>query len=233
MRVSHAGSGFSRAGVEVHFADGGTPRPGQAIGVRGSAYGSRVSDIPREILTERLRLCKPERDDLDAVFAINSDPRVWTHFPSLRPTDPAQIVTMMAKWQSSWGRDGLGNWVVRLRSGDEVIGSGGCTLLSGEPDDPAARVWSLGYRLSADHHGHGYATELARAARLAAAQVAAGLPVVAYLVEHNRASAAVAEKVGLELFHRAPDAGNPDPAVMRLVYADRALSAPQLATALR
>ena len=59
------------------------------------------------------------------------------------------------------------------------------------------------------------------------------VPVIAFLVEHNRPSAAVAEKAGLSLVHRAPDAGNPDPAVMRLVYADRPLSAVQLATALR
>jgi RimJ/RimL family protein N-acetyltransferase len=57
--------------------------------------------------------------------------------------------------------------------------------------------------------------------------------VIAYLVEHNRGSARVAEKLGLELVHRAPDVGNPDPAVMRLVYADRPLTSEQLAAALR
>ena len=102
-----------------------------------------------------------------------------------------------------------------------------------DPDLPSAQVWNLGYRLSGDHHGRGYGTELARAARAAAAEVAPERPVIAYLVEHNRASAAVAEKAGLTLVHRAPDAGNPDPSVMRLVYADRALTPAQLATALR
>jgi len=203
------------------------------------------ADTSFEILTDRLSLRRPEPDDFDAIFAIYTDPRVWTHFPSLRPTDPERIAAMIQRWISSWESHGLGSWIVRLRETGEVIGNGGCAMLPSLPSasdaadasegvaDAAARVWNLGYRLSADHHGHGYATEVSRAALAAAAQVAADVPVIAYLVEHNRASAAVAEKTGLHLVHRAPDVGNPDPAVMRLVYADRALSAAQLATALR
>lgn len=189
-------------------------------------------DTPQEILTDRLRLRRPDPGDSDVVFAINADPRVWTHFPSLRPTDPVQIVAMIEGWQRSWERSGLGPWVVRLRSTDEVIGNGGCTLIHSDAD-PAAGVWNLGYRLSADHHGRGYATELARTALAEATRVAPQHPVVAYMVEHNRASAAVAEKVGLTLIHRASDRGNPDPAVMRLVYADRPLTTNQLEVALR
>ncbi len=191
------------------------------------------ADIPREILTDRLSLRRPEPADVDAVFAVNADPRVWTHFPSLRPTDPAQIGTMIERWSRSWETHGLGSWVVRLRATGKVIGNGGCTMIGSDPEDPAARLWNLGYRLCADHHGHGYATELAHAALAAAVGVAPEVPVIAFLVEHNRASAAVAEKAGLELVHRVPDAGNPDPSVMRLIYADRPLSAAQLATALR
>lgn len=203
------------------------------------------ADLPREILTDRLRLSLPEPDDLDAMFAIYSDPRVWTHFPSLRPTEPERIAAMLGRWADSWRIHGLGSWIVRLRETGEVIGNGGCTMLgaagavaegaggAGVGPERAARVWNLGYRLSADHHGHGYATEVSRAALAAVAQVAPEVPVIAFLVEHNRASAAVAEKVGLRLVHRAPDVGNPDPAVMRLVYADRALTPAQQETALR
>jgi hypothetical protein len=43
------------------------------------------------------------------------------------------------------------------------------------------------------------------------------------LLEHNRASKAVAEKAGLQLVWRGPDAGNPDPSATRMVYADRDL----------
>jgi hypothetical protein len=48
-------------------------------------------------------------------------------------------------------------------------------------------------------------------------------PVIAYLVEHNERSRGRAERSGLSLVWRGPDAGNPDPAAVRLVYADRPL----------
>ncbi|WP_426171807.1 GNAT family N-acetyltransferase [Microbacterium sp. DWRC1-3] len=174
-----------------------------------------------DILTPRLRLSRPVEGDLDALFAISADPRVWTHYPSLRHQRPEDTLAGMARWEASWARAGLGSWVVRVRSTGEVIGNGGCTLLGDA-------VWNLGYRLSADHHGNGYATELAFAAVEQARAVDPDRPVIAYLVEHNHASAKVAEKVGLELVHRAPDAGNPDPSVWRLVYADRPLDPAQL-----
>ncbi len=179
-----------------------------------------------ELLTDRLRLTRAVPSDLDAVFAIQSDPRVWTHYPSLQHTDPAQTVEMMERWERSWRDAGLGSWVARLRDTGEVVGNGGCTLLGGE-------VWNIGYRIAPDHHGRGLATELARAGVERARAIAPERPVIAYLVEHNRASAHVAEKLGLELVHRAPDAGNPDPAVVRLVFADRPLTPEQLVATLR
>lgn len=179
-----------------------------------------------DTLTDRLRLTRALPSDLDAVFAIQSDPRVWTHYPSLRHTDPAQTVEMMERWGRSWTEAGLGSWVARLRDTGEVVGNGGCTLLGGG-------VWNIGYRIAADHHGRGLATELALAGVERAREIAPERPIIAYLVEHNRASAHVAEKLGLELAHRAPDVGTPDPSVMRLVYADRALTSGQLAAALR
>lgn len=179
-----------------------------------------------DVWTERLRLSRAVPGDLDEVFAIQSDPRVWTHYPSLRHADTGATIAMMARWEASWREAGLGSWVARRRDTGEMVGNGGCTLLGGE-------VWNIGYRIAGDHHGQGYATELARAAVGEARRIAPERPVIAYLVEHNRASAHVAEKLGLELVHRGPDEGNPDPSVMRLVYADRPLAEEQLAAALR
>src|SRR5699024_5611221 len=50
----------------------------------------------------------------------------------------------------------------------------------------------------------------------------------AYLLEHNTAWAVVARKLCLRMIHRAPDAGNPDSAAVRLVFADRKLTPAQL-----
>ncbi|MFT2749757.1 GNAT family N-acetyltransferase [Clavibacter sp. Sh2036] len=167
--------------------------------------------------TLRLDLHLPSADDAAEVHAILSDPAVWTHYPSLRVTDPAQTDRFLRTRVEDWERDGLGTWIVRERDADAVVGFGGCGIAHDA-------FWNLGYRFTPAVHGRGYATEMAGRAIERARILRPELPVVAYLVAHNRASAAVAERAGLVLVHRGPDPGNPDPAVMRLVYADRALT---------
>ncbi|MGP5007405.1 GNAT family N-acetyltransferase [Brachybacterium tyrofermentans] len=180
----------------------------------------------RILLTERLSLSPPDVEDVDALHRICADPRVWTHYPSLRHTERAQTEQLIDGWQRSWEETGLGTWTIRLRETGESIGYGGCSLLHG-------CVWNLGYRIDADHHGHGYATELALTARTAAEQVPPQRPVIAHLLEHNHASAAVARKSGLTLVDRGPDVGNPDPNAIRLIYSNTALTADQLDAARR
>lgn len=176
----------------------------------------------RHLRTARLDLRAPEADDVAGLFEICGDPRVWTHFPSLRHTRAATTAAMLERWERVWDRDGIGTWVVRREGESRIIGYGGCSLLQGA-------VWNLGYRIGADEQGRGYATEVARAAIGAARGVDAARAVVAYLLEHNTGSAAVARKVGLHLVDRGPDVGNPDPEAVRLVFADRPLSAAELA----
>lgn len=173
--------------------------------------------------TARLDLRSPHFADLEALHVLSSDPRVWTHFPSLRHTDIAQTDELLRGWIRDWDADGLGTWIIRRMGEPDVIGYGGCS----KRGDGA--FWNLGFRISADEHGRGYATEVAAEAVQQARLADPGLPVVAYLVKHNLASARVALKVGLTLQHQAPDAGNPDPDVLRLVYADRELTESQIA----
>lgn len=175
--------------------------------------------------TARLLLARPAPGDTAGMYAICSDPRLWAHFPSLRHTDPAQTAAMLDAFTAAWDQDGLGPWVVRVMGEPELIGQGGCSIKAGV-------FWNLGYRFSADVHGRGYATELSQEAIRQAKTLRPELPVVAYLLEHNVASARVAEKLGLALVHRGPDAGNPDPNAVRLVYADRPLSREELAATL-
>src|SRR5699024_7787929 len=102
-----------------------------------------------------------------------------------------------------------------------VSGPGACHR---EPD----AFWYLGYRFRPDVQGLRLSTSVSRDAHAAAAGVGAHLPVVAYLPEHNTASAVVARTHALPMIHQAPDAGNPDSATVRLVVADRKLPPDQL-----
>ena len=174
--------------------------------------------------TERLQLDPPSPKDLDDLHRLYSDARTWTHLPSGRFADLATTRGALERWLDDWREQGLGAWVVRENG--EVVGHGGCAVRQDA-------FWNLGYRFAPEAQGRGLATEVACAAVAAAREARPELPVVAYLLEHNRASAAVAEKVGLTLRHRGPDAGNADPSAVRLVLADRELGEEELAATMR
>ncbi len=181
------------------------------------------SRIPEDA-TQRLNLYRPTADDAPGLYAILSDPRVWDHYPSLRNTAISQTAATLERWTRSWAEDGIGTWIVRERGTNTIAGYGGLSSLGGV-------AWNLGYRLAPCAQGKGLATELGRQALERARVLNDGRPVIAYLLEENVASRAVAEKLGLHLVGWGPDAGNPDPSAVRLVFASRPLTAVELAAA--
>jgi RimJ/RimL family protein N-acetyltransferase len=175
--------------------------------------------------TRRLQLDAVDPEDLDEHFALLSDPGVWAHLPSGRHTSPERTAQTIEHAVGHWAHDGLGYWTARLREdlpgtalrAGAMVGTGGCAHRAG------TAWWNLYYRLTPPAWGHGLAAELVTAALDAAHTVAPDRPVVAYLLEHNLESRGRAERAGLSLLWRGPDAGNPDPDAVRLVYADRPL----------
>ncbi|AEG44629.1 GNAT family N-acetyltransferase [Isoptericola variabilis] len=178
------------------------------------------------LTTDRLVLTAVEPSDVDELYALHADPRVWTHFPSGRHTERTQTERDVAAYRADWDRDGVGYWTARQRDDGAFVGVGGVRL---RPPG----VLNLYYRVDPSHQGLGFATELGRAALDVARRRLPDVPVTAYLLEHNHASRATAERLGLELVWRGPDAGNPDPEAVRLVYADRPLGAELLALLVR
>ncbi|MGY2128228.1 GNAT family N-acetyltransferase [Blastococcus sp. SYSU DS0617] len=179
----------------------------------------------RHVETERLRLDAVVPGDLGAHVALMSDPGTWAHLPSGRHTSPERTAEGIAHSLGHWARNGLGYWTARLRHdlpgttlrAEEVVGTGGCAVRVG------TAWWNLYYRFTPAVWGRGLAAELVAAALDAAHRADPGLPVVATLLEHNLRSRGRAERSGLTLLWRGPDAGNPDPDAVRLVYADREL----------
>jgi RimJ/RimL family protein N-acetyltransferase len=177
----------------------------------------------RHVRTKRLDLDAVVPGDLDEHYALMSDPGSWRHLPSGRHTSPERTVEGIEHSVRHWARDGLGYWTARLRedlpdaglAAGSVVGTGGCAVRDG------ATWWNLYYRLTPPAWGRGLAAEMVTAAIDAAHAVDPDRPVVAYLLEHNRESRGRAERAGLELVWRGPDAGNPDPEAVRLVYTDR------------
>jgi len=164
----------------------------------------------RHLLTDRLELRAFSVDDLDEVYRLMSDPRVWRHFPAGMHTSPRQSAAQLSREEGGWDLDGLGYWTAWLRDADGTFaGVGGCRR-------HATTIWNLYYRIRPELQGNGYATELARAAIEAARVVDPALPVVASVLGHNAGSRAVATAVGLR-----PVVQREEAAGLRLLYCDR------------
>ena len=153
-------------------------------------------------VTPRLKLDIHAPEDIDAVFAIASDPRTWAHLPRARSADRAPTEEMLNMVDRSWREHGLGSWIARLRHDaalpglepGKLVGSGGVNLF---PAGVHGTFWNLGYRLHPDCWGHGLATELAIHAIRCAQDVRPETPVVARVLTTNPASIAVVKKAGL------------------------------------
>jgi RimJ/RimL family protein N-acetyltransferase len=169
------------------------------------------------LLTPRLRLDAVVPADLDDLYALMSDAGTWAHLPSGRHTSVQQTAAGIEHSVRHWSRDGLGYWAARLRDDGSVVGTGGCAVRVG------TTWWNLYYRFTPSAWGRGLAAELVTSALDCAHTVAPERPVVAVLLEHNVESRGRAERAGLSQVWRGPDAGNPDPDAVRLVYADRPL----------
>jgi len=177
--------------------------------------------------TTRLSLRPAEERDLADLHRLYSDPAVWGPDPVSRHGTPDQTAALIERNRAAWHRDGLGMWVARsTEAGTEgdLVGFGGCSLRSGV-------AWNLGFRLVRSYWGRGLAQEIIAAGVGAVKTVGAALPLTAYLLEGNSRSQRAIERAGLHPVWRGPDAGNPDPGAVRLLYADRELT-PSLVAAL-
>lgn len=177
-----------------------------------------IVDDLRHVSTDRLGLRALTLNDVDAMYALNADPAVWTHFPQGRHTTRQRTLADVESAITAWQRDGLGYWAARLHDSPDLAGFGGVRLL---PDVPA---WNLAFRFAPRFQGLGLARETAQAGIDAAQALRPDVPVVAYLLEHNTASKHLTERLGLQLMWRGADVGNLDPDAIRLVYADRPIS---------
>ena len=139
--------------------------------------------------TERLELRAASVDDLAQLYEIHHDAATWRHKPAARHLDPATTERAVRNTERCWRRDRLGYWAVRLAGTDQIIGIGGAER---RPDH-----WNLYYRFRPSAWGHGYATEVCRAAVEAATDLAPALPIVAWIDPVNEESSRVARRLGL------------------------------------
>ncbi|HEX8796255.1 MAG TPA: GNAT family N-acetyltransferase [Polyangiaceae bacterium] len=151
----------------------------------------------RTVRTQRLILRRWRDDDLAPYAALNADPRVMAHFPSVLSREESDA--QAGRIRKHWDDQGFGLWAVEVAGGAPFIGFIGLQRVPFEAAfTPAVEV---GWRLAFDAWGHGYATEGARAA-LALGFGALGLrEIVSMTVTSNERSWHVMEKLGMRRAH--------------------------------
>jgi RimJ/RimL family protein N-acetyltransferase len=142
--------------------------------------------------TERLRFREMAESDLDLFTVLLSDPDVMRHYPSPKTREEALA---WIKWsEDNYAQHGHGLWVIETHDG-EFVGDCGLTWQPVEGE----QVLEVGYHVSPDLQGRGYATEAARACLAHAHEQVGEDHVVAIMVRDNTPSRRVAEKIGMTL----------------------------------
>lgn len=158
----------------------------------------RVDPAFRPILTERLRLRRSVPQDARSISAYRSDPEVW-RWQGWERTDPDHVRREIERMgDRAVGEPG--GWVqfsVEDLDDHRLVGDVGLS-----PVEDAPGVVKVGYTMSPQVQGHGYATEAVRALVGYAFDRLGADVVRAYASEENGPSVRVAEKVGMRLVER-------------------------------
>ena len=160
--------------------------------------------------TERLRLRRFRREDVDAVFAIIGDEVAMQYYPKMFNRHDAG--DWIERNLRRYAVNGHGLFAVTLKGSDQVIGD--CGVI--RQDIEGGPQLEVGYHFRRDHWGHGYATEAARACMGLAFQALGATQVISLIRPENLPSRRVAERNGMQVERQVMHAGLP-----HLVYAMR------------
>lgn len=145
--------------------------------------------IPERLETERLVLRTFREEDWRDLHAYYSDPEC-TRYTMGKPLSEAGTWQVLAGMIGHWQMRGYGPYAVLERGSGRVIGPVGLWY---PLDWPGPEIkWAL----ARDFWGQGYALEAALAVRRMAAETLPGLRLISFIQAENRASIALAERMG-------------------------------------
>lgn len=163
--------------------------------------------------TERLLLRPHRTGDLDAAFALWSDPRT-VEFISGKPSKRDETWSRILRYAGHWALLGFGYWAVEEKTSGRFIGEVGLAEFKRAIEPSLEGVPEIGWVLDPAHHGKGYATEAVTAA-LSWGDRHLDAPATACIIHpDNRASLRVAEKMGFREWVRTTYNGS-DTVMMR------------------
>ncbi|MCM1094013.1 MAG: GNAT family N-acetyltransferase [Lachnospiraceae bacterium] len=131
-------------------------------------------------------------DDLPPFIAMNKDSRVMKYFPSQLTEEDTEA--FYNRIQEEFNRNARGLYAIELKETGEFIGYVGLHEIGFEADfTPGVEI---GWRLAADFHNQGYATEAAKAV-LQLAKHSGIKKLYSFTAEINKPSERVMQKIGM------------------------------------
>ena len=148
-----------------------------------------------ELITERLLLREFELSDWPDVLAYQSDPRYLRYYEWADRT-PEAVQAFVQKFLAQEKEQPRLKFQLAmiLKSNGQLIGNCGIRLESAD-----AHKGDIGYELSPEHWGHGYATEAARAIVTFGFTQLGLHRISASCIAENVGSAHVLQKLGMQL----------------------------------
>lgn len=146
------------------------------------------------IETDRLVLRTWKKEDAEAYFQINQDPKVIEFLPS--PLTMEQVNDFISAVNLHQEKHGYTLWAVERKETSELIGFIGLNYTDWESHfTPAVEV---GWRLGSQYWGNGFATEGAKASLDYGFKLCGLKEIVSFTVPANIRSIRVMEKIGLK-----------------------------------
>lgn len=109
-----------------------------------------------KIETDRITLRLFDTEDTDAMVMINANPQVMEFFPA--PMSREATLAHLRRISNHWETNGFGLFALEIRETGQVIGFTGLTIPT--YTIPASPCIEVGWRLTPDAWGKGFATEL-------------------------------------------------------------------------
>jgi ribosomal-protein-alanine N-acetyltransferase len=156
------------------------------------------------MLTDRLILQQPAKNDFTRFFEINADPQTNLFNPN-GAMSLNTATNVFTEIMQHWNATGYGTWSIREKQHpDFVIGFGG---LAARPYGNEMKL-NLGYRFDKDVWGKGYATELAQFAIHFGLHTLHKKEIFAIVRPSHLASIRVLEKCNMKLAGELDDVPN-------------------------
>ncbi|MEM8571145.1 MAG: GNAT family N-acetyltransferase [Pseudomonadota bacterium] len=156
--------------------------------------------------TARLRLRPLAEQDREALVAMNADPEVMEHFPSI--LSPEETDAFCERVRQSWAQHGIGFAAVESRENARFLGFAGLAVVRFET--PVQGLTEIGWRFARAQWCHGYATEAARAWMAYGFDALKLDRIVSFTTAPNHRSLAVMRRLGMA---RRPDLDFEHPAL--------------------